>query len=84
MDASHPLLDDDYLARLVDHYVAAARLAVKIGFQFVDVKQCHGYLLSELLTARTRPGRYGGNLENRTRLARDIIQRPFGPTFRNC
>jgi NADPH2 dehydrogenase len=73
IDDSYPLLDDDYLARLVDHYAAAARLAARIGFQFIDVKQCHRYLLSELLAARTRPGKYGGSLENRTRLARDII-----------
>jgi 2,4-dienoyl-CoA reductase-like NADH-dependent reductase (Old Yellow Enzyme family) len=73
VDAGYPLLDDDYLARLVDHYVAAAKLAAKMGFQFVDIKQCHRYLLSELLAARTRPGKYGGSLENRTRLARDII-----------
>jgi 2,4-dienoyl-CoA reductase-like NADH-dependent reductase (Old Yellow Enzyme family) len=74
VDAAYPLLDDDYLRRLVDHYVAAARLAYRIGFQFVDVKQCHRYLLSELLAARSRPGPYGGSLENRTRLARDIIR----------
>jgi 2,4-dienoyl-CoA reductase-like NADH-dependent reductase (Old Yellow Enzyme family) len=67
------LLSDDDLARLVDHYVAAAELAYRAGFQFVDVKQCHRYLLNELLGARSRPGRYGGSLENRTRLARDII-----------
>jgi 2,4-dienoyl-CoA reductase-like NADH-dependent reductase (Old Yellow Enzyme family) len=71
--ADYPLLDDDYLRRLVDHYLAAARLAWRTGFQFVDIKQCHRYLLSELLSARTRPGPYGGSLENRTRLARDII-----------
>jgi 2,4-dienoyl-CoA reductase-like NADH-dependent reductase (Old Yellow Enzyme family) len=74
IDDSYPLLDDDYLKGLVDHYVAAARLAYRIGFQFVDIKQCHRYLLSELLAARTRPGPYGGSLENRTRLARDIFQ----------
>jgi 2,4-dienoyl-CoA reductase-like NADH-dependent reductase (Old Yellow Enzyme family) len=39
------------------------------------VKQCHRYLLSELLAARTRPGRFGGSPENRTRLARTIIER---------
>src|SRR5437870_7176266 len=72
-NADYPLLDDDYLRRLVDHYVAAAGLAFRIGFSFVDIKQCHRYLLSELLAAKTRPGRYGGSLENRTRLARDII-----------
>ena len=74
-DADYPLLDDEYLKRLVDHYATAARLAYRVGFQFVDVKQCHRYLLSELLAARTRPGPYGGSLENRTRLARDIITR---------
>jgi len=72
-DADYPLLDDDYLRGLVDHYVAAARLAHRIGFQFVDIKQCHRYLLSELLAAKARPGPYGGSLENRTRLAREII-----------
>ncbi len=73
VDASYPLLDDDALKRLVDHYVRAAKLAQQLGFQFVDVKQCHRYLLGELLAAKTRPGPYGGSLENRTRLARDII-----------
>jgi 2,4-dienoyl-CoA reductase-like NADH-dependent reductase (Old Yellow Enzyme family) len=68
-------LDDDYLMRLPDHYVAAAKLAYQIGFQFVDIKQCHRYLLSELLAAKTRPGPFGGSLENRTRLAREIIGR---------
>src|SRR4051812_47477183 len=38
VDASYPLLDDDYLVRLIDHYVAAAKLAAKIGFAFIDLK----------------------------------------------
>jgi 2,4-dienoyl-CoA reductase-like NADH-dependent reductase (Old Yellow Enzyme family) len=67
------LMRDDELARLVDHYVAAAKLARAAGFDFVDVKQCHRYLLNELLAAKNRPGRYGGSFENRTRLARDIF-----------
>ena len=73
IDPSYPIVDDEYLQRLVDHYVAAARLAHRIGYQFIDIKQCHRYLLSELLAAKSRPGRYGGSLENRTRLARNII-----------
>jgi 2,4-dienoyl-CoA reductase-like NADH-dependent reductase (Old Yellow Enzyme family) len=68
-----PVLDDDYLNRLVHHYVVAAKLAYRLGFQFVDIKQCHRYLLNELLSAKTRTGPYGGSLENRTRLARDIF-----------
>jgi 2,4-dienoyl-CoA reductase-like NADH-dependent reductase (Old Yellow Enzyme family) len=75
VDDSYPLLDDDYLERLIDRYVHAAKLAWRIGFQFVDVKQCHRYLLSELLGAGTRPGKFGGSLENRTRLARTLIER---------
>ena len=73
VDANYPTLSDDELARLVEAYVAAARWAAAAGFQFVDIKQCHRYLLNELLSARTRPGRYGGSFENRTRLAREII-----------
>jgi 2,4-dienoyl-CoA reductase-like NADH-dependent reductase (Old Yellow Enzyme family) len=68
------LISDDYIKRLIDNYIAAAKLAQKVGFRFVDVKQCHGYLGHEFLSARTRPGPYGGPLENRTRFAREIIQ----------
>jgi NADPH2 dehydrogenase len=74
IDASYPLLSDDELRRLADHYVAAARWAHKIGFSFIDLKQCHRYLLNELLAAKTRPGSFGGSLENRTRLAKTIIE----------
>src|SRR5581483_10085448 len=75
IDASYPILSDDELERLPDAYVAAARIALRVGYQFVDIKQCHRYLLNELLAAKTRPGRFGGSLENRTRLARTIIER---------
>jgi len=69
-----PLLTDDDLDRLVDRFVAAARLARDAGYAFVDVKACHGYLGHEMLSARARPGRYGGPLENRTRFLRSIIE----------
>jgi 2,4-dienoyl-CoA reductase-like NADH-dependent reductase (Old Yellow Enzyme family) len=69
------VLDDDDLDRLADEFVNAARLARGAGFQFVDVKACHGYLGHELLGARQREGRYGGSLENRTRFMRTIIER---------
>ncbi len=86
----HPLLDvkmgidprdanavwsDDDLERLVDRYVAAAVLAEQAGYQFVDVKACHGYLLHEFLSARRRPGRFGGDFAGRTRLMTTIIER---------
>ncbi len=81
----HPILDkrfphgvhvftDDELDRLIDDYIRAARLAYECGFRFVDAKACHGYLGHELLGATTRPGRYGGSLENRMRFITQIIQ----------
>ncbi len=86
----HPLLDrkfgidpqdhsivwtDDQLEELIDNYVAAAVLAADVGFQFVDIKACHGYLLHEFLSARTRSGKFGGDFKGRTRLLRTILGR---------
>jgi len=70
----YPLATDDELTGLIDDYVATAKLAVRAGFDFLDVKQCHRYLLNELLGAVNRPGKYGGSYENRTRLSREIFQ----------
>ncbi len=71
----YPLLSDGYLEQLEDRFVEAAKLAREIGFKGVDIKQTHGYLGNELLGARTRPGRYGGELENRTRFVRNVLQK---------
>lgn len=65
--ADYPIISDDELQRLEDKYVAAAKLAYEAGFRAVDLKATHGYLISELLGARTRPGPYGGPIENRAR-----------------
>ena len=70
-----PLISDAELDRLQDRYVLAAALAFRAGFDFVDLKQCHRYLLNELLAARSRPGKYGGSFENRTRFIRDVVAR---------
>ncbi len=66
------ILSDDDLARLSEDFVTAAVLAEKIGFRFVDIKHCHGYLGHELLSGFDRPGKYGGSFENRTRFLRDV------------
>lgn len=71
----YPLLSDDDLDRLQDAYVEAARRAFALGFDFIDIKQCHRYLLNELLAAKTRPGKYGGPFENRTRFIREVVAR---------
>lgn len=73
--ANLPILSDDELERLKDDYVRAAGLAERAGFDFIDVKQCHRYLLSELLAAKTRPGRFGGSLENRASFVLDLLAR---------
>ena len=49
-------------------------MAWKLGFDFVDIKHCHGYLGHEFLSAHTREGRYGGSFENRTRFLREVVQ----------
>ncbi|HLQ46241.1 MAG TPA: NADH:flavin oxidoreductase, partial [Planctomycetaceae bacterium] len=46
VDQSYPLLSDDDLKRIEDQYLAAAQLAARIGCDFIDLKQCHRYLLS--------------------------------------
>lgn len=68
------MLSDDDLSRLIEDFVTAATLSEKAGFQFVDVKHCHGYLGHELLSGVDRPGKFGGSFENRTRFLRDIVQ----------
>ncbi len=67
------LLTDDDLDTLAAAYVDAAVVARDAGFDFVDVKHCHGYLLHELLSARARPGRFGGDLTGRTRFLTTVV-----------
>lgn len=71
----YPLVTDEYLDRLQDVYVEAAKLAAQAGFDGVDLKSCHRYLVSELLASFTREGKYGGSLENRSRMLRETLQR---------
>lgn len=73
IDDAYPILTDDKIRNIIDDYVRAARLAQQIGFEFVDVKHCHGYLGHEFLSAHTRQGDFGGSFENRTRFLRDVV-----------
>lgn len=74
LPSDYPLLTDGDLRALVADYAAAARRAQSAGFDFVDVKHCHGYLGHELLGAHTRSGDYGGSFANRTRFLREVVQ----------
>ena len=82
----HPILDrkfnvtsdaqvftDEEIEELIQCYIRAAKIAREVGADFVDIKHCHGYLLHEFLGAHTRPGKFGGSFENRTRILREII-----------
>jgi len=75
IERSHPIITDKELEELKESYVKTAELAKKAGFDAVDVKSCHRYLLSELLGARTREGKYGGNYENRTSFLKDVVKK---------
>jgi NADPH2 dehydrogenase len=69
----YPLLSDDEIRQIIEDFQRAARLAHDAGFDFVDIKHCHGYLGHEFLSAHTRAGDYGGSFENRTRFLREVV-----------
>lgn len=68
------IITDDKLFALEEQYGKAAQMAEKAGFDGIDVKCCHRYLNSELLSAFTRDGAFGGSFDNRTRLLRNGIK----------
>lgn len=72
-DKDVPVLTDDYLDRLPEMYAKAAKIVEDAGFDAIDVKACHQYLLDELLSAHTREGKYGGSFENRAKLMLDCF-----------
>lgn len=75
-DQEYHRISDAELDDLQDQFVEAAERAHAVGFDAVDVKACHGYLLHELLFSSEREdSKYGGSYENRTRFLRETIQR---------
>lgn len=68
------IVTDDYLDTLPANYLASAKLALEAGFDGVDIKSCHGYLFQEMLSGFSRPGKYGGSFENRSRLYLDTLK----------
>ena len=84
VDPNHPVMSDAEIRSVIDDYIKAARMAAELGYHFVDIKHCHGYLGHEFLSAVSRDGPYGGTLENRTRFLREIVQgiRAVAPDLR--
>ena len=69
-----PIVSDAELDRMKDVFIEAAGLAAEAGFDGVDIKACHGYLVGELLAARMRRNsRFGGDFENRTRFLLETV-----------
>ena len=60
---------------LIECFADAAERAKRAGFEGVELHAGHGYILSEFLSphANTRDDEYGGPLENRSRLLREVI-----------
>ena len=74
LSPSYPLLADSEIKAIIANFHHAAAMAYELGFDFVDLKHCHGYLAHELLGGHTRPGDYGGSFENRTRFLREVVE----------
>src|SRR6266852_7089912 len=70
----YPVLTDGEVSAIIEEFHRAAKMAQELGFDFVDIKHCHGYLGHEFLSAHTREGKYGGSFENRTRFLREVVQ----------
>jgi 2,4-dienoyl-CoA reductase-like NADH-dependent reductase (Old Yellow Enzyme family) len=69
-------LTKDEIKQLVDDFVAAAKRAVRAGFQIIEIHGAHGYLLHEFYSplSNKREDEYGGTEENRFRLILDIAR----------
>jgi len=73
IDKNMPVITDEELEALEEKFVEAALLVKEAGFDGVDVKACHRYLNSELLSAFTRKGKYGETFEGRTRFLLNTV-----------
>lgn len=65
----------DNIAEVKEAFIAGAKRAITAGFDVLDLHFAHGYLVSEFLSPKSnrRTDKYGGSLENRLRLALEIV-----------
>jgi 2,4-dienoyl-CoA reductase-like NADH-dependent reductase (Old Yellow Enzyme family) len=68
-------LDAAGIQKVIKDFAAAATRALQAGFKIIEIHSAHGYLLHEFLSplANQRTDSYGGSLENRTRLLREVV-----------
>ena len=68
-------LDAEGLVRVREQFVAAARRAVRLGFEGIELHLAHGYLLHEFLSplANRRTDAYGGTRDNRMRFPLEVF-----------
>lgn len=71
------VLSREEIGRICDAFGTAAFRAKSAGFDGVQIHAAHGYLLSEFLSPffNSRDDAYGGCLENRARIVREVLQR---------
>jgi len=64
------------IPRLIGDYVAAARNAIEAGFDGVQLHAANGYLIDQFLRdgSNHRRDAYGGSVENRIRLLREVVE----------
>jgi 2,4-dienoyl-CoA reductase-like NADH-dependent reductase (Old Yellow Enzyme family) len=69
-------LTEGEVEALVEDFIVAAVRAEKAGFDGVELHGAHGYILCAFLSPETnrRTDRWGGSLENRARVVREIIK----------
>jgi len=68
------------IPRLIGDYVVAARNAIAAGFDGVQLHAANGYLIDQFLRdgSNHRTDAYGGSIENRVRLLREVTQALIG------
>ena len=73
--AAPAALTVDQVAEVVRAFAEAARRAVSVGFDTVEIHAAHGYLLHQFLSplSNRRDDHYGGSFENRTRLVLEVV-----------
>jgi 2,4-dienoyl-CoA reductase-like NADH-dependent reductase (Old Yellow Enzyme family) len=71
---AHPMSEGD-MAYLLDRYRSATRLALRAGFDAIEIHAAHGYLLHSFLSplSNTRKDHYGGDLAGRMRFPLEVV-----------